>query len=213
MFSKPTKDQAASLAGVFQSAMLVCQLANHNRHDAAALRSSVSSILRVDADSVLEVYGALRHLRLGFEVMERVFQGKLGATSRDLFQYSIGMYQLGGKLDSLPSIGEAIQNGLADINNRFPDADSIEQDYDQQEWLLYEDIAVLYAKTISILRPRIMVRGNQHRLNNPHTVNRVRSALFAGIRSAYLWQQLGGQRWQLLLHRKSYQSMARTLGS
>ena len=215
MFSAPNKDQAASLAGVFQSAMLVSQLANQNEHDEVALRNSALSILRIEADSVIEVYGSMTHLRLGFNVMERLFQGNLGNSTRDLFQYSVSMHQLAGRLAGMTAMTDAVHSGLADINQRYPDADLVDhqkEQEEQEEWLLYEDIASLYAKTISTLTPRIMVRGSEGRLSDPRTVNRVRTALFSGIRSAFLWQQLGGQRWHLVLHRKSYRSLAKKLG-
>jgi high frequency lysogenization protein len=61
------------------------------------------------------------------------------------------------------------------------------------------------------MEPRIMVHGSQGKLSNPLTVNKVRSALFAGIRAAFLWHQLGGRRWQLMLHRRSIQAIARRL--
>ncbi|MEK7758734.1 MAG: DUF489 family protein, partial [Pseudomonadota bacterium] len=38
-------------------------------------------------------------------------------------------------------------------------------------------------------------------LSNPAIADKVRAALLAGIRSAVLWRQLGGRRWQLLFSR------------
>ena len=67
--------------------------------------------------------------------------------------------------------------------------------------LLVEKLAELYSRTISTLTPRIMVSGEHGHLANPAIAARVRAALLAGIRSAVLWRQLGGRRWQLLLRR------------
>jgi high frequency lysogenization protein len=47
-----------------------------------------------------------------------------------------------------------------------------------------------------------MVNGEHGHLSNPLIAAKVRAALFAGIRSAFLWHQLGGSRWQLLFSRK-----------
>jgi high frequency lysogenization protein len=47
-----------------------------------------------------------------------------------------------------------------------------------------------------------MVNGEHGHLGNPVVAAKVRAALFAGIRSAFLWHQLGGNRWQLLFSRK-----------
>ena len=47
-----------------------------------------------------------------------------------------------------------------------------------------------------------MVNGEHGHLSNPAIAAKVRAALFAGIRSALLWHQLGGSRWHLLFSRK-----------
>jgi len=64
-----------------------------------------------------------------------------------------------------------------------------------------DDLAQLYARTISTLTPRIIVSGEHGYLTNPRTAARVRAVLLAGIRAAYLWNQLGGRRWHLVFRR------------
>jgi high frequency lysogenization protein len=46
------------------------------------------------------------------------------------------------------------------------------------------------------------VRGDVNYLKNELIACKVRAALFAGIRSAVLWRQVGGKRWHLLFRRK-----------
>ena len=53
-----------------------------------------------------------------------------------------------------------------------------------------------------------MVSGEPHHLSDPKNANKIRALLLAGMRSAVLWRQLGGNRLQLLLARKTH----RTLG-
>ncbi|MCW9047867.1 MAG: DUF489 family protein, partial [Gammaproteobacteria bacterium] len=49
-------------------------------------------------------------------------------------------------------------------------------------------------------------------LSQTNNANKVRALLFAAVRSAVLWRQCGGSRWQLLLSRKKYiESAARLL--
>jgi high frequency lysogenization protein len=76
---------------------------------------------------------------------------------------------------------------------------------------LIEKLAELYTQTISTLTPRIMVNGEHGHLENPVIAAKVRTALFAGIRSAFLWHQLGGNRWQLLFSRKKIANEAREI--
>jgi high frequency lysogenization protein len=67
--------------------------------------------------------------------------------------------------------------------------------------MLIEKLADLYTQTISTLGPRIMVSGDHGHLANPAIAAKVRAVLLAGIRSAVLWRQTGGQRWRLLFSR------------
>lgn len=49
---------------------------------------------------------------------------------------------------------------------------------------------------------RLQIHGEMQFLQNPRNAERIRALLLAGIRSATLWQQLGGNRWQLFFSRR-----------
>ena len=68
-----------------------------------------------------------------------------------------------------------------------------------------------YQDTLSTLRLRIQVHGDMRHLQQPDIANRIRALLLAGIRSARLWRQLGGHRWQLLLSRRKLLEAVRTI--
>ena len=68
----------------------------------------------------------------------------------------------------------------------------------------YERFAELYKATISHLKPRVIVQGEQEHLSNAHVVAQIRTSLLAGVRAGVLFAQLGGSRWQILLHRRGY---------
>jgi high frequency lysogenization protein len=76
---------------------------------------------------------------------------------------------------------------------------------------LVEKLAEIYSQTLSTLSPRILVNGEHGHLSNPLIAAKVRAALLAGIRAAFLWRQLGGRRWQLLLQRRRIIGAARVL--
>ncbi|MFZ1391065.1 MAG: DUF489 family protein, partial [Dokdonella sp.] len=65
--------------------------------------------------------------------------------------------------------------------------------------------------TLSTLRPRIVVHGHPAPLSDPRRVEQIRSLLFAGVRAAVLWRQVGGSQWRLLLRRSEYAMLARGL--
>ena len=64
------------------------------------------------------------------------------------------------------------------------------------------NLADIYSETISQIPPKIMVSGESQHLSNPDQANKIRALLLAGMRSAVLWAQLGGSRWQILLQRR-----------
>jgi high frequency lysogenization protein len=72
------------------------------------------------------------------------------------------------------------------------------------------NIADLYSRTISELGPRIMVNGEQSHLETTAVSNKIRTILLSGIRSAVLWQQLGGRRWHVIFNRGKYLTTAET---
>src|SRR3569623_1691456 len=54
------------------------------------------------------------------------------------------------------------------------------------------------------------VRPQRH-LSHPDVANKVRTLLLAAIRSAVLWRQCGGNRWQLIFGRRKIIDTARAL--
>lgn len=66
---------------------------------------------------------------------------------------------------------------------------------------LISAMASIYVDIISPLGPRIQVTGAPAVLQNTQIQAKVRAVLLAGIRSAVLWQQVGGGRLQLMFAR------------
>ena len=51
-------------------------------------------------------------------------------------------------------------------------------------------------------RFRIQVAGDPDLLKRESVADTIRAELLAGVRFAWLWQQLGGRRWHLVLRRR-----------
>ena len=100
-------------------------------------------------------------------------------------------FRRSGKLQA--EVGRRLQE-IADRGAELPQ-------YERED-LQAEAVATLYSDTISRLSPRIVVNGRPQYLKAPRTVSWIRTMLFAGLRSAYLWDQLGGNRWRLMFGRK-----------
>lgn len=91
----------------------------------------------------------------------------------------------------LDEIGERLEKARHQLDHFGPSHDN-----------LIANLADIYTQTISTFQFRIQVLGEYQYLQQNRVANQVRVLLFAAIRSATLWRQLGGSRWQLLLQRK-----------
>lgn len=204
IISAPTKDLTLSFAGVFQSATLVYQIAKLENFDNDALQNSGLSLIRLQADNIEEVYGSAAGVELGLKKLVKLFSNRPDESSKDIYQYAVAVHQLSIKLGKLHKTSDIIHRELEAIKIEFENNQSKDIDMDT----IYASLADLYSRTIGYLSPRIIVQGVSEKLQHPQTVNRVRTALFAGIRSAYLWHQLNGRRWHLLFNRKDYVHIA-----
>jgi len=204
------KDRTLALAGVFQAARLTQQLAREGRMDVTAFNTSVQSLMTIDAPGTEAVYGGNHGLKLGLGLLRDKLEGKTGQGDVEIAKYVIAMIHLEGKLRRNMDMQEAIRRGIEAAREQvkfFGTADHGEGVHPR----LVEKLAEIYTQTISTLTPRIMVNGEHGHLGNPVIAAKVRATLFAGIRSAFLWHQLGGNRWQLLFSRKKIANEARKI--
>ncbi len=194
------RDRTLALAGLFQAAALVQQLARTGKSDENALSASVGSIFKIDARSTEEVYGSAEvDLRLGLETLKQQFQNeRKRLEDMEITRYSISLLVLERKLAANAQILKTIRDGIERAARQAEHFSSV----------LHENVIAnlgdLYANTISKIGPRIMINGDAVYLQNADNAARIRALLLAGIRAAVLWQQKGGRRWQLLLSRNKF---------
>ena len=187
------EETTLALAGIFQAAELVKQVARKGMVDTAPFETSVYSILQLDADSTEAVYGELSGLKLGLGLV----RDQLGGKQRDMeiMRYSWGAMFLERKLPRNRDMLNELAEGIGEISEYADDCGLSHPE-------LLSKLARLYSNTISTFDYRIQVTGEPRFLENPANADRVRTLLLAGIRSAVLWRQTGGTRWQLLLSRR-----------
>ena len=190
------KERTLALAGVFQATELVRQAANHGTWSGYAASSCLHSLFQLEADSTTEIYGGVAKMRLGVETMLAVLQGD--NRYADSLRYSVGLLQIEKKFRRSGNLQEEVGNRLQGISE-----EGIELEQHEREDLQAHDIAELYSTTISKLSPRIVVNGRPQYLKNERTIDWVRTLLMAGLRSATLWNQLGGGRFELMFGRKN----------
>jgi high frequency lysogenization protein len=196
--------QALALAGVFQAAELVRQAAQHGTWSGYAATASLESLFRLEAETVEGVYGGTDRLRLGLETLAGVLAGE--ERHAESLQYAVAMLQLQRKFTRNGSMMQEVGIALERIEHETAALED-----PQREEQRAEAVAELYTHTVSTVTPRIVVTGNPRYLQTPRTVAWIRALLFSGLRSAVLWQQLGGGRFKLLFGRRKLLEEAREL--
>ena len=194
-------DRIIALAGVHQAAHCVQRIANRGSVDIDQMEPCIYSLFKIDADDVPSVYGGPGAVSTGIRQIIAQITGK-PERDLDLTRYVIALLRhersLAKRRDILSVVGGRI-SGAAAARGDLPLLD--------REVLA--GLAGIYTDTISKLEPRIIVRGNPLYLQNSDNQDRVRALLLAGIRSAMLWRQTGGNRWQILFGRSKLLNAAR----
>lgn len=196
-------NQTIALAGIAQAAALVQQLATTGTADPIAMETSIGSILKIDSDSVIDVFGGLAGLKLGLKQLNGQMTG-YKIVNPEQARYSASLVFLENQLSGRKDLLKSIQTGITKA-----------QAQSEHFGLLHENVLAnlgdIYHSTISTLQPRIMVNGEQEHLSRPDIANKIRACLLAGIRSAILWKQCGGARWKFLFFRKKIQAELQNL--
>lgn len=195
------ESRTLALAGVFRAAALANTLANEGTISTHDLLVSVESIFETDPDDVIQVFGNFNNLSLGFETLVNQFGKENINRDIDIARYVVSMLFLERRLMNNPEILATLSTGIELAARQSEHFSSTHEN-------VIANLADLYTRTISELGPRIMINGEQHHLTNTTISNKIRTVLLAGIRSAVLWQQLGGRRWQILFNRRKYQKMS-----
>lgn len=190
------KDRYLALSGAFQASELVRQAASHGTWSGYAATACLNSLFKLEADSTAEIYGGKEHMKLGVETMLAVLQGEERYV--DSLRYVVGLLQVERKFRRAGKMQRQVGQRLEEISTL---GSELEQ-HERQDLQAHE-ISELYSGTISQLSPRIVVNGKPQYLQNQRTVDWVRTLLLAGLRSATLWQQLGGGRFELMFGRKT----------
>lgn len=192
--SSPYRNRALALAGIFQACRLVQQVARKNMADNVALEASLASLFKLDADTTEAVYGGVEGVRPGLKILQEQLEKSSKPRDIELTRYVIGVMHLERQLAGHPEMLERIREGIASAQQK-------REAFATTHPEVIEQLAKVYSDTISTLTPRIIVQGEEGYLSNPETANKVRALLLAAMRSAVLWRQVGGRRWQLLFVR------------
>ncbi|MBU1333043.1 MAG: high frequency lysogenization protein HflD [Gammaproteobacteria bacterium] len=191
----PTQEQLVALAAVFEATALVDKVAKTGQISEAALGCMLGSLLIRDPKTTLDVYGGDDlNLRDGYRALASALERDPGTLQRDPLRYTLGLLSLERQLAKRDDLLQIMGSRLDQIQQQV-----------EHFGLVHENVIAscggLYQDTISTFRQRIQVQGDMRHLQQVNNASKIRALLLAGVRSARLWRQLGGHRWQLVFSR------------
>ncbi len=186
--------QTIALAGISQATYLVHQIATTGTADKNALRASLGSLLVIDADNPVDIYGGLSGIQLGLKQLLQQFSNN-SIHNPEQARYAAALIFLEQKFSEDQAMQKTVQNKIKMAQSQAEHFDILHEN-------VIANLADIYHATISNIPPRIMVNGDQSYLSATENINKIRALLLAGIRSAMLWKQCGGSRWRFLFFRR-----------
>ncbi|MFT6914553.1 MAG: high frequency lysogenization protein [Motiliproteus sp.] len=216
--SRSLDQQTIALAGIFQAASLVDQIAKRGIIPQNSFEASINSIFVTSPDATEDVFGGARDLPFNLQTglkMARDLSDKGIAINKDMTRYAMGLLHLESRLRKHPQMLEEVGKRLEQIGQQalfFNSQDNAGVDpahptdtpqipLSYARGPVVANIAALYQETLSTFSFRIQVTGEPRHLQNKDNAEKIRALLLAGIRSAILWHQVGGRRWHLLFFR------------
>ncbi len=184
------EEKALALAGLFQAAALVQQVARTGEADSDAFSSLVESIFVLDPKNVEEVYGGVKGVKLGVDTLLLVLKEKESARYADAIRYAIGMLHVEKLLRRESDINSVLRSRLEQITNQLQHFDGVTSQG------IISKLNDIYLDTLAKFKFRIQVNGDPTHLQRAENAAKIRAILLSGIRSAMLWRQMGGSRLQ-----------------
>jgi high frequency lysogenization protein len=183
----------------------VQNVARKGEVDEIAAEASLSSILVTNPDNTQQIYGALNNLKLGFGILVEQLDNASKNKDAELTRYIASIISLERKLSRN-------RNALNELGERVSHVQRQSAHVGFENAQIMSSLASIYSDVVSPLAAKIQIAGSPENLKIQSNQMKVRALLLAGIRSAVLWRQLGGQRRQILFSRtKLVQSAKQTL--
>lgn len=198
----PMQSRALALAGLLQAVAQVRRAAETGQVEDAVVRTAVASSLRIDADDAAAVFGGTQAVQQGLRLLHQ--QLAEGSKDEALSRLALAVTRLERQFVADDAMAVQVQRGLQAL---APSAERLGEAHPD----VIAALASLYADTISQLRPRILVQGNPHYLQQANVVADIRALLLAALRAAVLWRQMGGSLWDFVFRRRELAGAAAEL--
>lgn len=198
------QQQTIALAGVAQAARLVDQVSKTGAYPIEFLEPSIHSLFEFDADDVTTIYGGLSGVKLGLNNLAAMLGSRQDQEHRDVTRYVFSLLYLERKFSGSNEMMSVVHSRLEHASFRAEHFAGHVND-------VCHSVSGIYQDTLSKLKFRIKVTGSAQHLQDDKNADIIRALLLSGIRSAFLWRQLGGRRWKLVFQRRKLLHTAQQL--
>lgn len=199
------RDATIAFAGMLQASELVRQIATSGNCSGQAAEASIASIFSRNPETTEDVYGGIGGVRMGLRVLTELFSARSGQENLQSLNYALGLAKLGVRIQRDRKRPRAIGEELDLVEEAWRDAgERIDDSVNSQ-------LADVYQRHVSTLDFRLSINGRPEYLKQPEKIAFVRALLLAGLRSAFLWRQVGGRQWRLVFQRRKMLEQAQSL--
>lgn len=198
------EQQTTALAGVAQAARLVDQVSKTGSYPLEFVEPSIHSLFVFDNDSAAQIFGGIAGVKLGLHNLSSLLANRGSEENQQLVRYFFSILYLERKFASDENMMSVVRSRLEHTSFKAEHFASNVND-------LCQSVSGIYQDTLSQQKFRIKVSGSSQHLENSRNADIIRALLLCGVRSAFLWQQLGGRRWHLLVKRRKLLSTAQNL--
>ena len=195
MWSNNINEQTIALAGLYQCCETVSKIAWNGEYNEYEIRPLINCILKLNSTNTESIYIDISSLKSGLIYLKKQIIGDIFTRSSETRRYIESLNQLS---DNLLSDKKCIRKIQTLLNKMDDEIDSMSAD-DQ-----VVELSNIYQNTLSTFEPRIVVNGENINLTDKIHAARIRTALFAGVRSTILWRQLGGSKLKLFINKRKF---------
>jgi len=138
------RDRTIALAGVFQSAALVKQLAREGQVEEPFFGASLNSFIHTGSSELIDVFGGPGNIQLGLKILHNQLNGQ---RDMEITRYVVGVIHLEKRMKRKPKMLKKISRGIELVKNQ---ASHFHPSHDN----VIANIAQLYTDTLhSIFHP------------------------------------------------------------
>lgn len=207
MVDRKWQDKTLALAGIFQAANLVDSLSTNGQVPEESFAESINSIFQTNPRSVSDVYDAVYQAGLGICALQAALTKPRDKSAARWLAYSIALIRIERAISRHQSLCSLIKARIQHHKQHLAFFDSVTNHN------VISKLGSLYLDTAGSSKYRVIVRGRPSLLMYPAQKEKLCAVLFAGIRSAHLWRELGGNQWELMFCKKNILITANAMSS